>query len=51
MAGTAELETVVGSGETASAGGAGGTGGDSAGGAGKVGCDSAGRFSGVAAGG
>ena len=49
MAGTAELETVVGSGETESAGGADGTDGDSAGGAGRTGCDSAGMFSGAVA--
>ena len=51
MAGTSELETVVGCSETESAGGAGEMGGGSAGGAGRTGCDSAGKFSGAAAGG
>lgn len=50
MAGTPEFETVVGGGETESAGGAGEMDGGSAGGTGWISCDSAGKFSGTVAG-
>lgn len=50
MAGTSELDAVVGCGETESTGGAGETDGDSAGGTGRTGCDSGGMFSGTVAG-